>query len=210
MYASQTLCYRRATSLSEVPLIIECTSCHARYQYDEKRFERKPSKKIKCAKCSSIFEIQNPAFAAKPETSNADATFTRRGDTRVPEPQEATAQSPLPERDTGPVQTPQLPRGRRLSLAIIAGADAGTVYRIEKPRVTIGRSSADLIINDTEASRQHAAIEVRDQLVTLDDLKSTNGTIIDGVKLTGPVEIQDKSEFQIGGTVLMLIVTEEA
>jgi hypothetical protein len=193
-------------------LIIECTSCHARYQYDEDRFDRKPSKKIKCAKCSSVFEIQNPAFAAKPETSAGDTTFTRRDDapTRAPEPQETTAQSPLPEHDTGPLKTPQLPRGRRLSLAIIAGADAGTVYRVEKPRVTIGRSGADLTINDGEASRQHAAIEVRDQIVLLEDLKSTNGTIVDAVKLTGPVEIQDKSEFQIGGTTLMLIVTEEA
>jgi predicted Zn finger-like uncharacterized protein len=194
-------------------LIIECTSCHARYQYDEERFEGKPSKKIKCAKCSSVFEIHNPASAAKSESSAGDTTFTRRNDqtpTRAPEPQETTAQSPLPEPDTGPVQTPQLPRGRRLSLAIIAGADAGTVYRVEKPRITIGRSGADLTINDSEASRQHAAIEVRDQLVLLEDLKSTNGTIVDAVKITAPVEIQDKSEFQIGGTTLMLIVTEEA
>jgi len=213
LYASRTLCYRRATSVSEVPLIIECTSCHARYQYDEERFDGKPSKKIKCAKCSTIFEIHNPASAAKPETSAGDTTSTRRHDetqTRAPEPQETTAQSPLPERDTGPLQTPQLPRGRRLSLAIIAGADAGTVYRVEKPRVTIGRSGADLTINDSEASRQHAAIEVRDQLVLVEDLKSTNGTIVDAVKITEPVEIQDKSEFQIGGTTLMLIMTEEA
>jgi predicted Zn finger-like uncharacterized protein len=187
-------------------LIIECTSCHARYQYDEERFDGKPSKKIKCAKCSTIFEIHNPASAS-------DTTFTRRSDetqTRAPEPQETTAQSPLPEPDTGPVQTPQLPRGRRLSLAIIAGADAGTVYRVENPRITIGRSGADLTINDSEASRQHAAIEVRDQLVLLEDLNSTNGTIVDAVKITAPVEIQDKSEFQIGGTTLMLIMTEEA
>ena len=72
-------CYRRATSAAEVlALIIECTSCHARYQYDEERFERKPSKKIKCAKCGSVFEIHNPAFAAKPEASAGDTTFTRR------------------------------------------------------------------------------------------------------------------------------------
>ena len=193
-------------------MIIECTSCHARYQYDEERFERKPSKKIKCAKCSSVFEIHNPAFAEKPETFGGDTTFTRRDTTvgRVPVPEESTAQSPLPEHDTGPLKTPQLPRGRRLSLAIIAGADAGTVFRVEKPHITVGRSGADLTINDSEASRQHAAIEVRDQIVLLEDLKSTNGTIVDAVKLTGPVELQDKSEFQIGGTVLMLIVTEEA
>jgi predicted Zn finger-like uncharacterized protein len=193
-------------------LIIECTSCHARYQYDEERFERKPSKKIKCAKCQNIFDIQNPAFAPKPETSIGDTTFARRDETRTrpPEPPETTAQSPLPEKDTGPLQTPQLPRGRRLSLAIIAGPDAGMVYRVEKPRITIGRSGADLTINDSEASRQHAAIEVRDQIVLLEDLKSTNGTIVDGGKVTVPAQLQDKSEFQIGGTTIMLIVTEDA
>ena len=193
-------------------MIIECTSCHARYQYDEERFERKPAKKIKCAKCQNIFEIQNPAFAPKPESSVGDTTFTRRDEThaRAPEPPETTAQSPLPDKDTGPLLTLQLPKGRRLSLAIIAGPDAGTVYRVEKPHITIGRSGADLTINDSEASRQHASIEVRDQLVTLEDLKSTNGTLVDGSKIAGPRELQDKSEFQIGATTIMLIVTDDA
>ena len=65
-------------------MIIECTNCHARYQYNEDRFERKPSKKIKCAKCGTIFEIHNPAFAEKPapaampERPHAgDMTFAR-------------------------------------------------------------------------------------------------------------------------------------
>jgi hypothetical protein len=195
-------------------LIIECTSCHARYQYDEERFERKPSKKIKCAKCASIFEIQNPAFAPKPELSFGESTAARldKTHTHTPlPPEDTTAQAPLPQKeDTGPVPAAQLPMGRRLSLAIIAGADAGMVYRFEKPHITIGRSGADLTINDSEASRQHAAIEVRDQIVTLEDLKSTNGTLVDGTKITEPIELQDKSEFQIGGTTLMLIVTEDS
>ena len=192
-------------------MIIECTSCHARYQYDEERFERKPSKKIKCAKCATIFEIQNPAFAPKPEPSFGESTAARldKTHTQTPLPEDTTAQAPLPKEDTGPVPAAQLPVGRRLSIAIIAGADAGLVYRVEKPRITIGRSGADLTINDSEASRQHAAIEVRDQVVLLEDLKSTNGTLVDGAKLIEPLELQDKSEFQIGSTVLMLIVTED-
>jgi pSer/pThr/pTyr-binding forkhead associated (FHA) protein len=193
-------------------LIIECTSCQSRYQYDEDRFDRKPAKKIKCAKCGSVFEIQNPAFAPKPEPSIGDSTFARPTETRtrLPEPQDTTAEAPLPERATGPQDTaPQLPVGRRISLAILAGPDAGTVYRVEKPRITIGRSGADLTINDTEASRQHAALEVREGLITVEDLKSTNGTIVDGEKLTQPAELQDKSEFQIGTTTLMLIMTDE-
>jgi predicted Zn finger-like uncharacterized protein len=199
-------------------LIIECTSCQARYQYDEDRFERKPAKKIKCAKCGTIFEIHNPAFAPKPASplggSAGESTALRREETRTRAQempmQETTAEAPLPERDTGPKPiVTQLPPGRRISIAILAGPDAGTMYRVEKPRITVGRSGADLTINDTEASRQHAAIEVREDGITVEDLKSTNGTTVDGQKITEPAELQDKSEFQIGSTTLMLIVTEE-
>jgi predicted Zn finger-like uncharacterized protein len=197
-------------------VIIECTNCHARYQYDEDRFERKASKKIKCAKCSTIFEIHNPAFADKPVAASiaSDATYTRRDADKKPPKQDTTEQSPIPKRSdpfaaAPPADQPSLPAGKRLSLAIINGTDAGNVYRIEKPRVTVGRSGADLTINDTEASRQHAAIEVRDAVIQLEDLKSTNGTLVDGEKITAPVELTNHSEFQIGGTTIMLIVTEE-
>jgi len=202
-------------------VIIECTNCHARYQYDEDRFERKPSKKIKCAKCSNIFEIHNPAFAERAvaaSVASGDSTLMRRDAAKKP-PQDTTEQSPLPKRDDddeprgeigvpGPSE-PQLPAGKRLSLAVINGTDAGTVYRIEKPRVTIGRSGADLTINDTEASRLHAAIEVRDSVIRLEDLRSTNGTLVDGEKINAPVDLANQSEFQIGGTTIMLIVTDE-
>jgi predicted Zn finger-like uncharacterized protein len=196
-------------------VIIECTNCHARYQYDEDRFERKPSKKIKCAKCGSVFEIHNPAFSTPKPAAAADndVTASRHDETSITKPkvEDTTAQSTLPQPETDK-QPPaaQLPTGKRLSLAIIDGSDAGNVFRINKPRVTIGRSNADFVINDTEASRQHAAIEVRDTTYLLSDLSSTNGTMVDGKKITEPVELQDKSEFVIGTTTLMLIVTDEA
>jgi pSer/pThr/pTyr-binding forkhead associated (FHA) protein len=193
-------------------VIIECTSCHARYQYDEDRFERKPSKKIKCAKCGTIFEIHNPAFAAPKavEPKAADQTFHKRVEPKKPEPEAAspviTGQTP---KDTGKVTGPMMPQGKRLSLAVINGPDAGSVYRIEKPRVTIGRTGADLALSDSEISRNHAAVEIRDLTYLVEDLKSTNGTVVEGEKITAPTEIQNHSEFTIGGTTLMLIVTED-
>jgi predicted Zn finger-like uncharacterized protein len=195
-------------------VIIECPNCHARYQYDEERFERKPAKKIKCAKCAAIFDIKNPAFAPPPDPAPVppdrfERTFTRRDEPKQPE--ETTEQSPLPERSTDKMPAElKLPEGKRISLAVIAGPDAGSVYRVEKPRVTVGRSGADLTLNDTEASRTHAAVEVRDFVIQLRDLGSTNGTFVDGQKIADAVELQDKSEFQVGATTLMLIVTEDA
>ncbi|HUR82310.1 MAG TPA: FHA domain-containing protein [Thermoanaerobaculia bacterium] len=189
-------------------MIIECPSCKSKYQYDEERFERKASKKIKCARCQQIFEIRNPAFAVRqPEAVLAgDRTMTGKTDTTKKVP-DTTEQSPLPQ----PVKAEalQLPAGKRLSLAILDGPDAGQVYRIDRPRVTIGRSGADLTLNDSEASRQHAAIEIRDSAFTLTDLGSTNGTLVGGEKIADAVELTDKSEFQVGATTLMLIVTED-
>jgi Inner membrane component of T3SS, cytoplasmic domain/zinc-ribbon domain len=195
-------------------VIIECSSCHSKYQYDEERFERKPSKKIKCARCQQIFEIHNPAYAPRAVAAVAgDETYAARHEptrTSVPiPPPETTDQSPLPPQTDKTAIALQLPAGRRLSLAILDGPDAGSVYRIEKPRVTIGRANADLTLNDSEASRQHAALEIRDTAVFLLDLGSTNGTYLASEIIEQPVEISDKAEFQVGGTTLMLIVTEE-
>lgn len=192
-------------------MIIECTNCHSKYQYDEARFESKPSKKIKCAKCSTIFEIFNPvapAAAPKPASTPVagDSTFhSSPKKEKDPEPVAAVAVAPPAPKQAALA----MPAGKRLSLAIIDGPDAGRVFRIEKPRVTVGRSGADLNLNDTEASRQHAAVEVRDTLFTVNDLGSTNGTLVDGSKITQPTELSDKGEFQIGSSTIMLIVTED-
>jgi predicted Zn finger-like uncharacterized protein len=196
-----------------LPVIIECSSCHSKYQYDEQRFEGKGSKKIKCAKCGTIFEIFNPATAAdkapaRPATG--DQTFhstARKEREKDAEPAHVAALSqPEPAK---PAAALGLPVGKRLSLAVIDGPDAGSVFRIEKPRVTVGRSGADLNINDTECSRQHAAVEIRETEYSVSDLGSTNGTLVDGEKIGRPTELHDKGEFQIGSSTIMLIVTED-
>ncbi|HEY3056384.1 MAG TPA: FHA domain-containing protein [Thermoanaerobaculia bacterium] len=193
-------------------MIIECPNCHSKYQYDEQRFERKPSKKIKCAKCATIFEIFNPGYSQQsPQPSSTpargDMTHTKREE---PKKQESTTEASAPQPATGKqIAGLQLPPGKRLSLAVIDGPDAGNVFRIEKPRVTIGRSGADLNLNDTEASRQHAAVEIRDTIYTVNDLGSTNGTIMEGERISEPKELADKGEFQIGSSTIMLIVTDE-
>lgn len=81
------------------------------------------------------------------------------------------------------------------------------MFRIEKPRVSIGRVGADIGLNDTEASREHAAITIHGTAVRLEDLGSTNGTFVDGRRIEGSVEIQNQQEFLVGNTTLMLIVT---
>jgi predicted Zn finger-like uncharacterized protein len=201
-------------------LIIQCDHCHTRYTYAEERFEDKPSKKIRCAKCREVFEIRNPALEAaggpgmptmeqkipplKPGGKKDEQTLTGRRRSLD------DSDGDIPD-DTGSFNfstVPSMPENQRLSLAITDGPDAAKVFRLEKPRVTIGRQNADILLNDREASRQHAALEVRDSRFFVQDLGSRNGTYVDGQKIDGEFEISDKGEFRVGATTLMLIVTQ--
>ena len=98
----------------------------------------------------------------------------------------------------------RLPTGHRYSLACISGPDAGRIFEIAKPRVVIGRAQADIVVGDIQCSRQHAALEVLDDKVFLVDLNSTNGTWI-GDQRVSRLEIENRTEFEIGTTSLMLI-----
>lgn len=183
-------------------MIITCEHCQARYKYAEERFEGRRSKKIRCAKCRQIFEIANPAFSAPGSADDATET-THVGRRPRPEADETSDK-------TGsfvPGSIASLPTNQRLSLAITEGPDAARVFRIDKPRVTIGRKDADIEIDDRESSRNHVALEVRDGHFFLEDLGSSNGTYVEGRRIEEETEIYDKSEFRVGGTTLMLIVT---
>ncbi len=200
-------------------MVIECPQCAAKYQYSEDRFDGKPNKKIRCSKCQTVFDVRNPAFVASAAAAHDvgaheerfDSTVSRRGGGAFVAPTEgSTAQAKIPSSpDTGKVEDGlKLPKDKRYSLAILDGPDAGKVFRIERAKTVIGRSAGDLILNDIEASRSHACIEIRDPVVLLYDMDSTNGTLVGGEKITGTVELYSHAEFQVGTTTIMLIVTD--
>lgn len=245
-------------------MIIQCPSCHARYNYDDTRFAGVATKKIRCTRCSSIFEIANPAAGAPPrtvapkaapppespaeagpgglpgpddfaldETALTEASKRRRAipgapartaATSIPAvavpgapAQDATAPPPgfgrvattdrataVPAAAAGLERRLRLPAGYRYSLACIAGPEAGKIFEVGKPRVVIGRGQADIVLGDIQCSRQHAAIEVLDEKVFLVDLNSTNGTWFGDQRVTR-AELENRAEFEIGTTTLMLI-----
>ena len=76
-----------------------------------------------------------------------------------------------------------------------------------KARTVIGRSGADINIEDPEASRQHASLEILNDTAILRDLESTNGTFIELERIEQQV-LTNQQEFRIGSHVLMFIVTD--
>src|SRR5271170_5636335 len=73
----------------------------------------------------------------------------------------------------------------------------GEHFRLAKSRVVIGRKGADIPLNDPEISRHHCLLEVRDKVINLKDLDSTNGTFYDEERVRAAM-LQDGSEFRIG------------
>ena len=90
---------------------------------------------------------------------------------------------------------------------MIQGAGTGQIHQITKSRTVIGRSGADFNIDDPEASRQHASVDIVGEAAILRDLGSTNGTFIELDRIEQEA-LTNQMEFRIGSHVVMFIVTE--
>ncbi len=76
-----------------------------------------------------------------------------------------------------------------------------SVVELSRLRTTIGRSARnDLCVEDPFASRLHAEVRSRGDSYWLSDLGSANGTLINGSRLTAPVQLQDRDVIRIGET----------
>ena len=91
-----------------------------------------------------------------------------------------------------------------LMLEIVEGPGAGTQFDVSRPLV-IGRDdTADLVIEDSQASRRHARIEPTAHGAIVEDLQSTNGTFINDNELHGRSELGPDDELLIGVTVMVV------
>jgi ABC transport system ATP-binding/permease protein len=98
----------------------------------------------------------------------------------------------------------KLPYKQKIYLDVIDGAQKGTVYEFLSGRVVIGRADADLVIEDPNISKKHAAVETwsRDTYF-IRDLASTNGTYVNGQRITS-TKIKNGDIITVGNTKLKL------
>jgi len=203
-------------------MIIVCPACQARYKFDESKLGERPKAKTRCAKCGATIEIENPLLAAMtlpPGTRPPQAAPTPPAPPPEPAPGTDTARRATPSsteelagqtitgKDLHKMGVLELPKDKRYSLAVIQGAATGQIHQINKTRTIIGRTGADLNLDDAEASRQHAAVEILGENAILRDLGSTNGTFIELDRIQQHV-LNNHMEFRIGSHVLMFIVTD--
>ena len=189
---------------------VACPHCQTKYRFDESQLGGKSRAQAKCKKCGGTIDITS-AEATAPRGSSSDGPPSDPANedttTRV---KKLRSDEPVGEQTiTGPAvaEKMDLPPDKKYSLAVLQGKASGQIFAITKVRTVIGRADCDVILDDPESSRQHAALEVLGSRVVVSDMKSTNGTFVNGEQVDS-AELQNHSEFRIGEHVLMLIVTD--
>ena len=91
------------------------------------------------------------------------------------------------------------------SLTVEKGEKSGTTIPVTKHQIVIGRDSgsADLVVNDPVASRRHARISWIATEYFVEDLDSSNGTIMNGELLTKLHRLKSGDKIEIGNTTLL-------
>lgn len=88
-------------------------------------------------------------------------------------------------------------------IVLVAGADAGRLVRLDG-EVNVGRSArCELRVNGDGVSRKHARIFMRGGQTFVEDLGSTNGTLLNGQKVEGQAPLSDGDKIQVGAEILL-------
>lgn len=142
------------------------------------------------------YELKPSEESMNPENTNVeakeerqDSIFSEEGETK------------LPNRGLAEINFDLLDTGRYL-LKVIGGPNNGAEFSMEAGHsyvVGTDPNSCDVVFHDTSVSRQHARIFISDnQQIAIEDLKSRNGTLVDGKAITDKTTIQHNSVMTVG------------
>jgi len=166
---------------------VRCQYCGQVHRVPRDIFGDREKAELSCAACGKVFQVVNPKLATlKIDTTRKKVSTVT--DCVSPEGHKL-----------------RLPAQKDLSLKVLEGDERGTVYPVNKPRVTIGRTNADISLHDAAASRVHCALEVSDEDVLVRDLDSTNGTLVDNQPIR-TAKLSNGSTFKVGKHLFQLVI----
>ena len=86
-----------------------------------------------------------------------------------------------------------------------SGPTPGVTYPLEGDQLIIGRDSTNAVpINDAEISRKHSRLSFQGGKYVLEDLGSTNGTFVNGQRLSGPVVLKPGDVVSLGEQIVLM------
>lgn len=94
-------------------------------------------------------------------------------------------------------------------LVMNRGPRQGLRWPVTKPTVAIGRAAGnDLVIDDQDVSRQHARLTWDGRQVIVEDLGSSNGTFVNGARISGPTLLRPGDVLGLAQTVTFALAAE--
>ncbi|MBK8171751.1 MAG: Flp pilus assembly complex ATPase component TadA [Sandaracinaceae bacterium] len=91
------------------------------------------------------------------------------------------------------------------TLVITEKGGAQRKLEFDKPEITIGRVTGnDIVLPKGNVSKRHSRIVLKDGRYIVVDLKSTNGTYVNGRKITSPLVIKQGDKVYIGDFIISL------
>jgi len=99
---------------------------------------------------------------------------------------------------------------QKSKLLAISGPLQGKEFKVDKNVFTLGSgTNNDLVLQDSTVSRRHCEIQLMPEGYVIRDLGSTNGTVVQGVKVTEAF-LSQSTEIQLGKTKLVFCPLKEA
>jgi hypothetical protein len=97
----------------------------------------------------------------------------------------------------------ELPTKQPASLEIILGSETSRIIHLEERDIIIGRSpECDLPLSPNNVSREHARVSFRNDEYYIEDLGSTNGTYVNGIKIV-KCALRKNDQIDIGGVKIL-------
>ena len=91
------------------------------------------------------------------------------------------------------------------AIVVTSGAKSGAEFPLGRDEITIGRSSdSAIVIRDDYTSTHHARLMLWNNQWMLQDLDSTNGTFLDGHRVTVPTPVALGASVKVGATTFEL------
>ncbi|MCS7070812.1 MAG: FHA domain-containing protein [Anaerolinea sp.] len=89
------------------------------------------------------------------------------------------------------------------------GVITGKIFELVDPIITLGRDlTNDIVVQDPEVSRYHLRLRRIKRGYSIEDMGSTNGTFVNGVRLTHPVILNHDDIVKLGSTVQFQFVAD--
>jgi pSer/pThr/pTyr-binding forkhead associated (FHA) protein len=90
-------------------------------------------------------------------------------------------------------------------LVMRAGPTPGKAFPVSGDSFTIGREPGNgIVINDPEISRKHSRMWLQGNTYSIEDLGSTNGTFVNGIRLTAPHSLRAGEVVALGEQISLV------